>query len=159
MDSQNSMPWERFFWPCYRRDSAKTKGTPDRRLRGFKHSKTMKALGPRPRAFISFLVFETPMKHSHSFLKYYFKPTETSITRTSYPVTLLIPKEGFIKEKVLRLLRTNSVKEIFETSNKAAFEQRLCKRGYPLTLVRKILAKVKFAYGKDALRHRTFKEE
>ena len=25
------------------------------------------------RAFISFLVFETPMKHSHSFLKYYFK--------------------------------------------------------------------------------------
>ena len=24
-------------------------------------------------AFISFLVFETPMKHSHSFLKYYVK--------------------------------------------------------------------------------------
>ena len=24
----------------------------------------------RPRAFIGFLVFETPMKHSHSFLKY-----------------------------------------------------------------------------------------
>ena len=39
--------------------------------RGFKHSKTIKALGLRPRAFISFLVFETPMKHSHSFLKYY----------------------------------------------------------------------------------------
>ena len=38
--------------------------------RGFKHSKTIKALGLRPRAFISFLVFETPMKHSHSFLKY-----------------------------------------------------------------------------------------
>ena len=31
--------------------------------RGFKHSKTIKALGLRPRAFISFLVFETPMKH------------------------------------------------------------------------------------------------
>ena len=41
--------------------------------RGFKHSKTIKALGLRPRAFISFLVFETPMKHSHSFLKYYLK--------------------------------------------------------------------------------------
>ena len=41
--------------------------------RGFKHSKTIKALGLRPRAFISFLVFETPMKHSHSFLKYYAK--------------------------------------------------------------------------------------
>ena len=39
--------------------------------RGFKHSKTIKAR-LRPRAFISFLVFETPMKHSHSFLKYYF---------------------------------------------------------------------------------------
>ena len=33
----------------------------------------MKALGLRPRAFISFLLFETPMKHSHSFLKYYLK--------------------------------------------------------------------------------------
>ena len=41
--------------------------------RGFKHSKIIKALGLRPRAFISFLVFETPMKHSHSFLKYYIK--------------------------------------------------------------------------------------
>ena len=41
--------------------------------RGFKHSKTIKALGLRPRAFISFLVFETPMKHSYSFLKYYLK--------------------------------------------------------------------------------------
>ena len=38
--------------------------------RGFKHSKTIKARGRRPSAFISFLVFETPMKHSHSFLKY-----------------------------------------------------------------------------------------
>ena len=51
--------------------------------RGFKHSKTIKALGLRPRAFISFLVFETPMKHSHSFLKYFTKnkipddPTKT----------------------------------------------------------------------------------
>ena len=41
--------------------------------RALKHSKTIKALGLRPRAFISFLVFETPMKHSHSFLKYYLK--------------------------------------------------------------------------------------
>ena len=39
--------------------------------RGLKPSKTIKALGLRPGAFISFLVFETPMKHSHSFLKYY----------------------------------------------------------------------------------------
>ena len=39
---------------------------------GFKHSKTIKALGLRPRAFISLRrVFENPMKHSHSFLKCY----------------------------------------------------------------------------------------
>ena len=47
--------------------------------RSFKHSKTIKALGLRPRAFISFLVFETPMKHSHSFLKYYFKSTVNNL--------------------------------------------------------------------------------
>ena len=30
-----------------------------------------------PCAFIGFLVFETPMKHSHSFLKYYFSTAES----------------------------------------------------------------------------------
>ena len=49
--------------------------------RGFKHSKTIKARGLRPRAFISFLVFETPMKHSHSFLKYYFNDPFNSDSR------------------------------------------------------------------------------
>ena len=37
----------------------------------FKLLKTIKALGLRPRAFIRFLVFQTLMKHSHSFLKCY----------------------------------------------------------------------------------------
>ena len=50
--------------------------------RGFKHSKTIKALGLRPHAFISFLVFETPMKHSHSFLKYFFKYSSIFSTRS-----------------------------------------------------------------------------
>lgn len=58
-------------------------------------------------------------------LQTHFKPTEPSSTRTSYPVTLLIPKEGFIKGKVLRLLRTNSVKEIFETSNKGSVKEAI----------------------------------
>ena len=53
--------------------------------RGFKHSKTTKALGLRPRAFISFLVFETPMKHSHSFFKYYFSNSLT-ISCNSFPI-------------------------------------------------------------------------
>ena len=46
---------------------------------GFKHSKTIKALGLRPHAFISFLVFETLMKHSHSFLKYYLKVKKNGV--------------------------------------------------------------------------------
>ena len=33
--------------------------------------KLMKARGRRPSAFIVFECLETPMKHSHSFLKYY----------------------------------------------------------------------------------------
>ena len=47
---------------------------------GFKHSKTIKALGLQPRAFISFLMFETPMKHLHSFLKYYLNNWVLSIS-------------------------------------------------------------------------------
>ena len=43
---------------------------------GFQTLENIKSLGLRPRAFISFLVFETPMKHLHSFLKYYFKDTQ-----------------------------------------------------------------------------------
>ena len=42
-------------------------------LNFYPSNQEVKALGLRPRAFISFLVFETPMKHSHSFLKYYVK--------------------------------------------------------------------------------------
>ena len=41
---------------------------------GFKHSKTM-----RRHAFISFLMFETPMKHSHSFLKLLFQQKKISL--------------------------------------------------------------------------------
>lgn len=63
-------------------------------------------------------------------------------------------KKGFIKREALRLLRTTSVKDIFE-KNKRDFEQRLSKKGYPLTLVRKVRAEVKFACRKDTLRNRT----
>ena len=44
-------------------------------------SKTIKALGLRPRAFISFLAFETPVKQLHSFLKYYITHTWGILTR------------------------------------------------------------------------------
>ena len=70
--------------------------------RGFKHSKTIKV---RPRAFISFLVFETPMKHLHSFLKYYFlnsliihlvkTKNITMVKEVGYPVLISIDVDDF----------------------------------------------------------------
>jgi len=59
-----------------------------------------------------------------------------------------------LKEKAQRLLRTNSVKENFETS-KRDFKQRLFQRDYPLTLVRKILTEVQFSDRKEALENKT----
>lgn len=41
--------------------------------------------------------------------------------------------------------------QVVEHSFYRSFEQRLCKRIYPLALVRKILAEVKFTYRKEAL--------
>ena len=58
-------------------------------------------------------------------------------------------KKGFIKREVLRLLRTNSVRENFEQS------KRDLKRGYPLTLVQEILTEVKFTDRNEALRNKT----
>ena len=67
--------------------------------RGFKHSKTIKALGLRPRAFISFLVFETSMKHSHSFLKYYMKNfNKHSARRSRRNIVKPLLSESHIKQ-------------------------------------------------------------
>jgi len=63
-------------------------------------------------------------------------------------------KKGFIKGEALRLLRTNSVQENFETSQ-GDLQQRPCERGYPLTLVHKILTEVQFSDRKEALRNKT----
>ena len=54
----------------------------------------------------------------------------------------------------IRLLRTNSVKENFAINNRD-YEHRLCKRGYPLTLVQEILTDVKFTDRKHALCNKT----
>ena len=51
--------------------------------------------------------------------------------------------KGFIKGKVLRLLRTNSSKTLFEESINN-FKSRLCNRGYPNNIVEKTLAEAKF---------------
>ena len=58
-------------------------------------------------------------------------------------------KKGFIKGEALRLLRTNSVRENFEQS------KRDLERGYPLTLVQKILTEVKFTDRNEVFRNIT----
>ena len=65
-------------------------------------------------------------------------------------------KKSSTKGEALRLLRTNSVKEHFY-KHKRDFEQRLCNRGFPTTLVHKILTEVQFSDRTEALRNKTKK--
>ena len=84
-------------------------------------------------------------------IRTHFKPTETfryTHFSTCHPFNT---KKGFIKGETLRLLRTNSVKENFENF-KRDFEQRLYKRGYPVSLVKNIFSEVRFENRKEALR-------
>jgi len=66
-------------------------------------------------------------------LKTHLKPTETFQYTDFSSCHSFYTKKGFINGGALRLLRTNSVKENFETG-KRDFQQRLGERGYPLTL-------------------------
>ena len=62
--------------------------------------------------------------------------------------------KGFIKGKVLRLLRTNSSKTLFEESIINNFKSQLRDRGYPNNIVEKTLAEVKFTERKYALQEK-----
>ena len=62
-------------------------------------------------------------------------------------------KKGFIKGETLRLLRTNSIKEKFESS-KRDFKFRLLERGYPQKLVNKIQAEVDFSSRNSASKYK-----
>jgi len=86
----------------------------------------------------------------------HFKPTETFQYTHFSSCHLFNTKKGFIKGETLCLLRTNSVKENFNKC-KRDFEQRLCNRGYPMTLVHKILTEVQFSDRAEALRNKTKK--
>ena len=59
-------------------------------------------------------------------------------------------KNGFIKGKAMRLLRTNSSKTTFEESL-VKFKQRLRTRGYPKTIIERSLSEVNFAARPSAL--------
>ena len=86
----------------------------------------------------------------------HFKPTEIfqyTHFSSSQPFNT---KKRFIKREALRLLRTNSVKEIF-FKYKRDFEQSLCNRGYPTALVHNILTEVQFSDRTEPLRNKTKK--
>ena len=59
-------------------------------------------------------------------------------------------KKGFVKGEALRLLRTNSSKVTFDKNTKN-FKTRLISRGYPESMVEKILSEVKYADRATAL--------
>ena len=80
----------------------------------------------------------------------HYKPTETfQYTHFSscHPPGV---SKGFIKGEALRLLRTNSSETTFD-ENIRLFKSRLHVRGYPETLVNKVLSGVKFEETKSAL--------
>ena len=84
-------------------------------------------------------------------MRTHFKPTETfqyTHFTSSHPPGV---KKGFIKGEVLRLLRTNSSKKIFEEKIKA-FKSNLLERGYPEKLIETTMLEVKFEGRKLALR-------
>ena len=83
----------------------------------------------------------------------HFKPTETfqyTHFSSSHPPGV---KKGFIKGEALRLLRTNSSKELFEETIKN-FKSHLIERGYPENLIITTLTEVIFEDRKLALQQK-----
>ncbi|XP_074633997.1 uncharacterized protein LOC141892561 [Acropora palmata] len=83
----------------------------------------------------------------------HFKPTETfqyTHFSSSHPPGV---KKGFIKGEALRLLRTNSSKELFEEKIKN-FKSHLIERGYPENLIITTLSEVIFEDRKLALQRK-----
>ena len=106
--------------------------------------------------FLDTEVFKGPRHSTHKILdlQTHFKPTETFQYTHFSSCQPFNSKKGFIKGEALSFLRTNSVKENFE-KYKRECEERLCQRGYPLTLVQKALTEVQFCDRKEALRNKT----
>ena len=100
-------------------------------------------------------VFKGPRFTSNKILdvQTHFKATETiQYTHFSscHPLSI---KKGFIKGETLRLLRTNSIKEKFESS-KWDFKFRLLECGYPQKLVNKIHGEVDFSSPNSASKYK-----
>ena len=80
----------------------------------------------------------------------HYKPTETFQYTNYNSCHTAGVKKGFVKGEALRLLRTNSSKDMFDKNIKN-FRTHLISRGYPDSLVDKILSEVNFADRKNAL--------
>ena len=83
-------------------------------------------------------------------MRTHFKPTETFQYTHFSSSHLPGVKKGFIKGEALRLLRTNSSKELFEEKIKN-FKSHLIERGYPENLIITTLSEVIFEDRKLAL--------
>ena len=79
----------------------------------------------------------------------HYKPTETFQYTNYNSCHTAGVKKGFVKGEALRLLRTNSSKDMFDKNIKN-FRTHLISRGYPNSLVDKILSEVNFADRKNA---------
>ena len=96
--------------------------------------------------FFDTVVFkgERLKKESILDIKTHYKPTKTfqyTHFNSCHPPGV---KNGFIKGKAMRLLRTNSSKTTFEGSL-VKFKQQLRARGYPRTLIERSLSGFNFA--------------
>ena len=103
--------------------------------------------------FLDTVVFKGERLKNESVLdiKTHYKPTETfqyTYFNSCHPPGV---KNGFIKGKGMRLLRTNSsLKTTFEESL-VNFQQRLRTRGYPETIIERSLSGISFAARPSAL--------
>ena len=85
------------------------------------HSKTIKALGLRPHALISFLLFESPMKPSHSFLKYYFHFVFNHYVSSS---TFVLSERELFKRSVMIYSQMLWGVALFSAKFKTSFKSR-----------------------------------
>ena len=109
--------------------------------------------------FLDTEVFKGPCL---STLRILHSQTHLSPLKLSSIHNIILPpiqyKKGVFQRRSITCLRTNSVEENFY-KYKRDFEQRLCNRGYPTSLVHKILTEVQFSDRKETLRNKAKKEK
>ena len=86
-------------------------------------------------------------------MRTHFKPTETFQYTHLTSCHSLAVKRGFVKEEALRLLRTNSSKELFQEKIRN-FKEKLLDRGYPENVIQRTLSEVNFKDRKQVLQQK-----